>query len=102
VKLPLAPFKVWPQLALVWDPSCAPTGIVNQMGFFSLSLGPLAIEIDGREYVKWMTDVILPEGRMMQEYGGWLVEHDSIVAKDEIGRTTYVHPDTCPCWNKRA
>jgi hypothetical protein len=65
MRLPLAPFKVWPQLALVWDPSCSPTGIVSQMGFFSLSLGPLAIEIDGREYVKWMTGVILPEARSM-------------------------------------
>jgi hypothetical protein len=63
----LPPFKVWPQLALVWDPSYRDTGVINQMGFFSLSLGPLAIEIDGREYVKWMTDVILPEARMMRE-----------------------------------
>lgn len=98
MRLPLAPFKVWPQLALVWDPSCTPVGITNQMGFFSISLGPLAIEIDGREYVKWMTGVILPEARSVvdlppgTEYG--ITDGEVWV---EYPTTGYVHPDTCVC-----
>jgi hypothetical protein len=73
MKLP--PFKAWPQRPPMWAWPVVNLGfspgiwatpkVTKDFGYVFIDLGPFAIELDGREYVKWMTGVILPEARSM-------------------------------------
>jgi hypothetical protein len=75
MKLP--PFKAWPQRPPMWAWPVVNLGfspgiwatpkVTKDFGYVFIDLGPFAIELDGREYVKWITDVILPEGESLKD-----------------------------------
>jgi hypothetical protein len=77
MRLPFPPREVWPWTSITIQPAdWSRPKVVRSWGIFYARLGPVRVEINSTRYMTWLTDIVLPEGRMIREMGGWQVANE--------------------------